>query len=98
MSGVDERFFYHPSLPQNVQDNPFNAGLIHIPLGSARMVETPSHDMPEPWSDRQVILAIVLTLVLVLGLILGSVSSHREQQAPMLWRETPQPRATPLAI
>ena len=98
MSGVDEGFFYHPLLPQNVQDNPFNAGLIHIPLGSARMVETPSHDMPEPWSDRQVILAIALTLILVFGLILGSVSRNREQQPPMLWRETPQPEATPLAI
>ena len=62
------------------------------------MGETPSHDMPEPWSDRQVILAIALTLLLVFGLILGSVSRHREQQAPMLWRETPQPQATPLAI
>ena len=54
--------------------------------------------MPEPWSDRQVILAIALTLILVLGLILGSVSHNREQQDPMLWRETPQPKATPLAI
>ena len=54
--------------------------------------------MPEPWSDRQVILAIALTLILVLGLILGSVSHNRGQQAPMLWRETPQPKATPLAI
>ena len=62
------------------------------------MGETPSHDMPDPWSDRQVILAIALTLILVFGLILGSVSRHREQQAPMLWRETPQPQATPLAI
>ena len=47
--------------------------------------------MPEPWSDRQVILAIALTLILVLGLILGSVSLNREQQAPMLWRETSPP-------
>ena len=62
------------------------------------MVVTPSHDLHEPWSDRQVILAIALTLILVLGLILGSVSRHREQQAPMLWRETPQPKAPPLAI
>ena len=62
------------------------------------MVETPSHDMPEPWSDRQVILAIALTLLLVFGLIIGSVSRHRQQQAPMLWRETPQPKTTPLAI
>ena len=54
--------------------------------------------MPEPWSDRQVILAIALTLILVLGLILGSVSHNREQQAPMLWREPRQPKATPLAI
>ena len=54
--------------------------------------------MPEPLSDRQVILAIALTLILVLGLILGSVSRNREKQAPMLWRETPQPKATPLAI
>ena len=54
--------------------------------------------MPEPWSDRQVILAIALTLILVLGLILGSVSHNREQQAPMLWRETPQPTTKPLAI
>ena len=54
--------------------------------------------MPEPWSDRQVILAIALTLILVLGLILGSVSLNREQQAPMLWREPPQPKAKPLAI
>ena len=54
--------------------------------------------MPEPWSDRQVILAITLTLILVLGLILGNVSLNREKQAPMLWRETPQPKATPLAI
>ena len=54
--------------------------------------------MPEPWSDRQVILAIALTLILVLGLILGSVSFNREQQAPMLWRETPQPTEKPLAI
>ena len=54
--------------------------------------------MPEPWSDRQVILAIALTLILVLGLILGSVSFKREQQAPMLWRETPQPTTKPLAI
>jgi len=62
------------------------------------MKKTPTHVMPEPWSDRQVILAIALTLILVLGLILGSVSFNREQQAPMLWRETPQPKATPLAI
>ena len=62
------------------------------------MGETPSHDMPEPWSDRQVILAIALTLILVLGVVLGSVSRNREQQAPMLWRDTPQPEATPLAI
>ena len=54
--------------------------------------------MPEPWSDRQVILAIAVTLILVLGLILGSVSLNREQQAPFLWRETPQPKVTPLAI
>ena len=54
--------------------------------------------MPEPWSDRQVILAIALTLILVLGLILGSVSLNREQQEPFLWREQPQPKATPLAI
>ena len=58
----------------------------------------PTNVMPEPLSDRQVILAIALTLILVLGLILGSVSRNREQQAPMLWRETPQPKATPLAI
>ena len=62
------------------------------------MRTVPTHVMPEPWSDRQVILAIALTLILVLGLILGSVSFNREQQAPMLWRETPQPKATPLAI
>ncbi|WP_137024499.1 hypothetical protein [Synechococcus sp. N19] len=62
------------------------------------MNKVPTHVMPEPWSDRQVILAIALTLILVLGLILGSVSHNREQQAPMLWRETPQPKATPLAI
>ena len=62
------------------------------------MKKTPTHVMPEPWSDRQVILAIALTLILVLGLILGSVSRNREQQAPMLWRETPQPKPTPLAI
>ena len=62
------------------------------------MKKTPTHVMPEPWSDRQVILAIALTLILVLGLILGSVSFNREQQAPMLWRETPQPKATSLAI
>ena len=62
------------------------------------MNKVPTHVMPEPWSDRQVILAIALTLILVLGLILGSVSFNREQQAPMLWRETPQPVAKPLAI
>ena len=62
------------------------------------MNKVPTHVMPEPWSDRQVILAIALTLIFVLGLILGSVSHNREQQAPMLWRETPQPKATPLAI
>ena len=62
------------------------------------MKKTPTHVMPEPWSDRQVILAIALTLILVLGLILGSVSFNREQQAPMLWRETPQPTTKPLAI
>ena len=62
------------------------------------MGKTPNHVMPEPWSDRQVILAITLTLILVLGLILGSVSRNREQQAPMLWRETPQSQAAPLAI
>ena len=62
------------------------------------MKKTPTHVMPEPWSDRQVILAIALTLILVLGLILGSVSFNREQQAPMLWREAPLPKATPLAI
>ncbi len=60
------------------------------------MASTPV--MPEPWSDRQVILAIALTFILVLGLILGGVSFNREQQAPMLWRESPQPKATPLAI
>ncbi len=54
--------------------------------------------MPEPWSDRQVILAIALTLILVLGLILGSVSFNQEQQSPMLWREPSQPKSTPLAI
>ena len=62
------------------------------------MIKVPTHVMPEPWSDRQVILAIALTLILVLGLILGSVSFNREQQAPMLWRETPQPTTKPLAI
>ena len=62
------------------------------------MVVNPRHDMPEPWSDRQVILAIALTLLLVLGLILVSVSRNRDQQAPMLWREAPPPEATPLAI
>ena len=62
------------------------------------MKKVPTNVMPEPWSDRQVILAIALTLILVLGLILGSVSHNREKQAPMLWRETPQPKATPLAI
>ena len=62
------------------------------------MGKSPNHVMPEPWSDRQVILAIALTLILVLGLVLGIVSHIREQQAPMLWRETPQPKATPLAI
>jgi len=62
------------------------------------MRTVPTHVMPEPWSDRQVILAIALTLILVLGLILGSVSFNREQQAPMLWRGTPQPTAKPLAI
>ncbi len=62
------------------------------------MRTVPTHVMPEPWSDRQVILAIALTLILVLGLILGSVSFNREQQAPMLWREPPQPTAKPLAI
>ena len=62
------------------------------------MKKVPTHVMPEPWSDRQVILAITLTLILVLGLILGSVSFNREQQAPMLWRETPQPTTKPLAI
>jgi hypothetical protein len=62
------------------------------------MRAVPTRVMPEPWSDRQVILAIALTLILILGLILGSVSFHREQQAPMLWRETPQPTAKPLAI
>ena len=67
-------------------------------VDSAKMRTVPTHVMPEPWSDRPVILAIALTLILVLGLILGSVSFHREQQAPMLWRETPQPTAKPLAI
>ena len=62
------------------------------------MKKVPTHVMPEPWFDRQVILAIALTLILVLGLILGSVSFNREQQAPMLWRETPQPTTKPLAI
>ena len=62
------------------------------------MKKTPNHVMPEPWSDRQVILAIALTLILVLGLILGSVSHNRKQQAPMLWRETPPSKTTPLAI
>ena len=62
------------------------------------MKKPPTHVMPEPWSDQQVILAIALTLILVLGLILCSVSFNREQQAPMLWRETPQPTTKPLAI
>ena len=62
------------------------------------MKKTPTHVMPEPWSDRQVILAIALTLILVLGLILGSVSFRREQQAPVLWRETPQSTTKPLTI
>ena len=62
------------------------------------MRTVPTRVMPEPWSDRQVILAIALTLILILGLILGSVSFNREQQAPMLWRETPQPTTKPLAI
>ena len=62
------------------------------------MKTLPTHAMPEPWSDRQVILAIALTLILVLGLILGSVSHNRKQQAPMLWRDTPPSKTTPLAI
>ena len=62
------------------------------------MGKTPNHVMPKPWSDRQVILAIILTLILVLGLILGSVSHNRDQQVPMLWRETPPSKTTPLAI
>ena len=62
------------------------------------MGETLNHVMPEPWSDRQVILAIALTLILVLGLVLGSVSHNRKQQAPMLWRDTPPSKTTPLAI
>ena len=62
------------------------------------MEKTPNDLMPEPWSDRQVILAISLTLILVLGLILGIVSHNQDQQAPMLWRETPQPKTTPLTI
>lgn len=62
------------------------------------MGKTPNHDMPEPWSDRRVILAIALTLILVLGLILGTVSHNRKQQAPMLWRDTPPSKTSPLAI
>ena len=62
------------------------------------MGKTPNNVMPEPWSDRQVILAIALTLILVLGLILGSVSHNRKQQAPMLWRDTAPSKTTPLAI
>ena len=62
------------------------------------MGKSPNHVMPEPWSYRQVILAIALTLILVLGLILGSVSHNRKQQAPMLWRDTPPSKTTPLAI
>ena len=62
------------------------------------MNKVPTYVMPVPWSDRQVILAIALTLILVLGLILGSMSHNRQKQAPMLWRETPQPKATPFAI
>ena len=62
------------------------------------MMMVPTHFMPEPWSDRQVILAIALTLILVLGLILGSVSHNRKQQAPMLWRDTAPSKTTPLAI
>ena len=57
-----------------------------------------THAMPEPWSDRQVILAIALPVILVLGLILGSVSHNRKQQAPMLWRDTAPSKTTPLAI
>ena len=62
------------------------------------MEKTPNYLMPQSWSDRQVILALALTLILVLGLILGSVSHNREKQAPMLWRETPQPKTTPFSI
>ena len=62
------------------------------------MFKNPINGMPEPLSDQQVILAIAVTLILVLGLILGSVSLNRKQQAPFLWRETPQPKVTPLAI
>ena len=62
------------------------------------MFKNPINGMPEPLSDQQVILAIAVTLILVLGLILGCVSLNREQQAPFLWRETPQPKVTPLAI
>ena len=62
------------------------------------MFKNPINGMPEPLSDRQVILAIAVTLILVLGLILGSVSLNQEQQAPFLWRETPQPKVTPLGI
>ena len=62
------------------------------------MGKNTQHGMPEPWSDRQVVLAIALTLILVLGLILVSVSRNREMQPPMLWRETPQPMASPSAI
>ena len=59
---------------------------------------TMNDPMPEPWSDRQVILAIALTLILVVGLILGTVGHNREQQTPMLWRDTPQTDTSPLEI
>ena len=54
--------------------------------------------MPDPLSDRQVLLAILLTLLIVFGLIFGLRHSVEQNRAPLLWRDSPAAPAPTLQI
>ena len=54
--------------------------------------------MPDPWPDRQVLLAIGVTCVLVIGLILATAGPIWRPAPELQWRETPKQPSKTLAI
>ena len=54
--------------------------------------------MPEPLSDRQVMVAIGLTCRLVIGLVLVTVRTIWNPLPDLQWRDSPDPPRETLAI